>query len=204
MKPPRRWIDLSFLKLRSLRSETEANVGIHEAHISFALSGSDHERWTAFAFVDTAFDDEELDENLSSGEGVGFHQDPIASDPWIQANHPIWDPREYFLAIFELRIAQVAREWQYLVRKVEQSVKEYVCCSASSCFGILWPLTIHLERKAFFNFIAVFWAHSNPRRRCEGDGRVDSANCGILESVAGWPFRNYQGLGDLQFPERGR
>jgi hypothetical protein len=57
-KTPRRWIDLSFLKLRSASSETEGNYGIHEVHISFALSGSDHERWTAFAFVDTAFDDE--------------------------------------------------------------------------------------------------------------------------------------------------
>lgn len=61
---------------------------------------------------------------MSSYEG--FHEDPIASDPWIEANIPIWDPREYFLAIFEARIARVEKEWERLVLMVAKSIKEYV------------------------------------------------------------------------------
>lgn len=146
IKPLRQWKDLSFLELQSSTSESEIVYGIHEASISFALCGLDHWRWTAFAFADTAFDDHDLQEDLLSYNG--FQQDPIAqiSDPWILANQPIWDPREYFLTVLNVRIAQVGKEWQYLVRKVEQGIKQYVCCSACVSLEVfLQPLIIDLE-----------------------------------------------------------
>jgi hypothetical protein len=124
----RKWKDLSFLELQSSESESDIVYGIHDASISFALCGIDHWRWTAFAFVDTAFDDHDLQEDLRSYEAI--QPDPITSNLWIMANRPIWDPREYFLMAFNVRMAQVGKEWQYVVRKVEQGIKQYVCLSA--------------------------------------------------------------------------
>jgi hypothetical protein len=38
----------------------------------------------------------------------------------------IWKPRDYFLKIFEIRIYQVKSEWQQVVAKVQQSIREHV------------------------------------------------------------------------------
>jgi hypothetical protein len=123
--PPRQWTDLSFLKIQTSRSEDQKKCGIYEAQISFVICGSDNWRWVAYAFVDTDFNGEDLGDEVFSYEGV--HEDPIASDAKLDANLPIGDPREYFLMIFEIRMAQVLKEWELLVRTVERSIKRYVC-----------------------------------------------------------------------------
>jgi len=79
-------------------------------------------RWVAYAFVDTDIDGEDLGDEVFS-----YVKDPIASDGELDANLPIENPREYFLMIFEIRIAQVLKAWEYLVRTVERSIKQYVC-----------------------------------------------------------------------------
>lgn len=99
---------------------------MHEAQISFVVCGSDNRRWVGYAFVDTDSDGDDLADHNFPHEG--FHADPIASDGKLDANLPIWDPREYFLMIFEIRMAQVLKEWEYLVLTVERSIKRYVCC----------------------------------------------------------------------------
>ena len=98
---------------------------MNEAQISFIICGWANGRWVAYAFVDTDFDGKELAEETFLYEGM--HEDPIASDGELDANHPIWDPREYFLMIFEVRIAQILKEWECLVRTVERSIKNHVC-----------------------------------------------------------------------------
>jgi hypothetical protein len=121
---------LSFLKLQVPKSKDPIKkFGIHEAQISFVICGADNTRWVVYAFVDTDSDDEELeDEILSYRE---FHADPL-SDGELDANCPIWDPREYFLRIVEIRMVQVLKEWKYLARTVERSIRKYVICSVSS------------------------------------------------------------------------
>lgn len=89
------------------------------------VCGSDNLRWVAYAFVDAVpGDDEVLEEMSCSYEGV--QDDPIASDYELDANSPIWDPREYFLMIVAARMIRVLGEWEDLVRTVERSIKEYV------------------------------------------------------------------------------
>jgi hypothetical protein len=96
-----------------------------EAHISFVICGSDDDRWVAYAFDDTEFDGEDLADKISPCEG--FHPDPFSSDGEVDANFPIWNPREYFVMILDNRIAQAFKEWEGLVRAVERSIREYVC-----------------------------------------------------------------------------
>lgn len=93
-----------------------------EAHNSLVIWGTDNHRWAAYAFADTDFDDEALVDKIFPDEG--FQLDPISE---TEAKFPIWDPREYFLKVFELRIAQVLEEWEGLVRPVERSIHGYVC-----------------------------------------------------------------------------
>jgi hypothetical protein len=55
-----------------------------------------------------------------------FQEDPIASDGKVDANLPIWNPREYFLLIFQCRMGRVLLEWKRLVRWLERNIEEYV------------------------------------------------------------------------------
>jgi hypothetical protein len=112
--PPRQWMDLSFLEIPD-----QKKFIMHEAQITFLICGSDDQRWAAYAFDDTRFDEEDFGDEIFSYEGV--QDDPIARGK-IDANLPIGDPREYFLMIFDIRLAQVREEWKYLVRMVDRSI----------------------------------------------------------------------------------
>jgi hypothetical protein len=126
--PPRQWTDLSFLEIQNPRSSERILYGMHEAHVSIIICGSDFRRWIAYSFVDTKFDDKELEE---TDENLPNEEDPIAGGK-IDANNPIDDPREYFLTVFEIRVAQVAQEWDRLVRTVECSIRDHVRCVSVS------------------------------------------------------------------------
>jgi hypothetical protein len=132
INPPRQWTDLSFLRIQPPKSQDQREYGMHEAQISVVICGSDNWRWAGYAFIDTSFESEDLGDGIFSYEDV--HEDPIASNSELHADLPIWDPREYFLTILEIRVTQVRKELEYLVRAVERSVKQNVC----------WlPLSIH-------------------------------------------------------------
>ena len=120
----RHWIDLSFL-LNTGDSQGEEVYGIYESNVAFVCCGSDNQRWTGYSFVDGHPDsvEEELGELISPGKGL--HHDPI-SDGMLPADKPLWDPREYFLKIYTIRIVQVRDAWEPLVRKTEIRIKEYV------------------------------------------------------------------------------
>jgi hypothetical protein len=53
--------------------------------------------------------------------------DPLAAGQ-INAHEPIWTPREYFLKVFQVRMHQILREWNYIADKVDEGVKQYVQC----------------------------------------------------------------------------
>jgi len=125
--PLRQSRDVSFLNWNS-----SGSFGfLYEAQISCLVAGSDEWRWVAYCFVDTYFDaPEEAKETVLS-----YHLDSVADegvrmDPFtygiVKADEPIQKPKEYFLMVFRIRINQVKREWQQLVAKVQQSIREYV------------------------------------------------------------------------------
>ena len=125
--PLRQSHDVSFLSWKSCGSPGF----LYEAQISCVVAGSDEWRWVAYCFVDTYFDAaEEAKESVLS-----YHEDSLAdegmrADPFTfgitNADNPIQKPKEYFLMVFRIRIDQVKREWQQVVAKVQQSIREYV------------------------------------------------------------------------------
>lgn len=94
--------------------------GLCEAQFSLVICGWNNRRITAYAFDDIDFDSNSFEEDLGE-ENLDLHGDPIASEAIVDANNPIWDPRLYFLTIFELRIARVQKEWERVVQAVSSS-----------------------------------------------------------------------------------
>ena len=134
----RRCEDVSFLDWKN----PDRSGYLHEAQISCVVAGRDIWRWVAYCFVDTYFD--------PVGEGkesaLQYHKDSLGDqcvlmDPLTygvnRADDPIQDPKEYFLTVFRIRLAQVKREWQQVVEKVKQSIREYEqvgsLCSHPGC-----------------------------------------------------------------------
>ena len=122
-KPQRNWTDLSFLKIDTsdLQDQEPKEVwGIHQAQTSCVVTGSDDYRWVGYGFVDT-----EIDGFLTdlSKDDLGFDQITAGK---LEANISISKPRDYWLKVFEIRIEQVRKEWEYLIYKVQRSVNRYV------------------------------------------------------------------------------
>lgn len=119
--------DVSFLNWKS----SGPSDFLYEAQISCLVAGSDESRWVAYGFVDTYFDAaDEAKETVEayhedSIKDGGMHADPLTFGV-IDAEKTVSTPREYFLSVFRIRIAQVKREWEQVVGKVQQSVREYV------------------------------------------------------------------------------
>lgn len=147
-KPSRNWIDLSFLQLHVPDAGDDYIYGVFDAQITLVICGSDNFRWVAYAFDDTYFGNdaedmengEDDDDTSSETEGDNyleaeldpyktFQGDPIASpsNDGLDANKPLWDPREYFLTICNFRMAVIRNEWQNIVRALERSIKGGVC-----------------------------------------------------------------------------
>ncbi|KAF2740543.1 hypothetical protein EJ04DRAFT_559065 [Polyplosphaeria fusca] len=125
----RGWTDLSFLRIPSQLGQNDCKYGIHEAHISLCIYGKDRTRWSAFAFVDTSFNnvskDDQADEDDDQDDLDEYNEDPIASDgdgDEVPVDRPIWCPREYFLRNVDCRARQVLEEWRNLIRKVGKGV----------------------------------------------------------------------------------
>jgi hypothetical protein len=122
-KPPRQWTDLSFLKLDTPKPQRQVSGvvwGIHEATISYVITGSDNWRWIGYAFVDTKLDG--LLTDLSEDD-LSF--DRVAAGE-IYAKSPLWRPRDHWVKVLDIRIEQARKEWEYLVYKLEFAVNHYV------------------------------------------------------------------------------
>jgi hypothetical protein len=127
-RPLRQSRDVSFLDWTS----SGPSSFLYEAQISSLVVGTDETRWTAYSFVDNYFDvDGEGKETVTS-----YHEDSLdveggmLMDPLTlgtsAADTPIWNPKGYFLMVFRVRLNQVKCEWQKLVRKIKESIREYV------------------------------------------------------------------------------
>ena len=119
------WIDLSFLQTEAQKWQGQKTYGIHQAHISLVIHGLNNRRWVTYTFDNNSFDDKDLEDQTDPYEG--FQEDPIASNGGVDANLPIWDPREYFLLMFKTRMSQVLMEWRNLVLWIERCIEGYVC-----------------------------------------------------------------------------
>lgn len=81
-------------------------------------------------FVDSDSEEEDSgnedsnDEDADVDEENDFLEDPIISDASV--SHPIGNPREYFLRVFEVRSAEIFEEWAYIVYWLEESIRQRV------------------------------------------------------------------------------
>jgi len=95
-----------------------------EEHFSFVICGIREKRWGAYAFdTDSGYD---LHDKIDCG---GQHLDPIGSclsvDD-VDAELPIWNPREYFLNVVARRVTRAADAWEGLLRAIERRIKNHV------------------------------------------------------------------------------
>ncbi|KAJ4344545.1 uncharacterized protein N0V89_012289 [Didymosphaeria variabile] len=117
-EPHREGKDMSFLANSKASSYNWTTARIEPAHISITVCGVADRRWKAYAFVDG-------DEEMSEGEfDYGTVVPDMLTDRDTDANCPIWNPREYFLLVVLIRLDQVAREWESLIRKIVRGVRE--------------------------------------------------------------------------------
>jgi hypothetical protein len=119
--------DVSFLNWE----DSGSSDFLYEAQIFCLVAGSDESRWVAYGFVDTYFDAaDEAKETVEayhedSIKDGGMHADPLTFGV-MDAEKAKPKPREYFLSVFRIRIAQVKSELEQVVAKVQQSIREYV------------------------------------------------------------------------------
>lgn len=155
-KPPRKLIDISFLNIPKRQVDAkfivhEAQISLvicgsdETRWVGYAFVDTDfnaHDCSCGY-YEQSNRDQQEEESGDRNGreheeeEDVGdedtdelqFNEDPIASDRRgndVGTDHPIWNPREYFLRNVDFRMSQVLKEWIHLIRTVEASVEEWV------------------------------------------------------------------------------
>ena len=134
LKPLRQSWELPFLSQpRNASAAINNPYCLYEAQISVGVTGIDHWVWNAYGLVDTYFGSNESLDGYDELKARLGRPDPLAAGK-IDADLPIWTPREYFFKVIEIRMNQVRREWNTIVDKVESDVKQYVQCTVFSSF----------------------------------------------------------------------
>jgi len=185
-----KWTDVSFLNRSVSDVKGQETYGIYRAHISLVISGPSDWRWVAYCFDSHGFDDEDSDaedseddeseDGDSEDNGLQDGDCPFLEDPMAQvdANQPIYDPREYFLLVFQSRITRIVEEWKFLVRWTERHISAYVCSFSFVSFCEYLQskqlLTSPSARSRFFYFIPGNGKHRISAKRREGELRLDS------------------------------
>jgi len=139
--------DLSILSEDSPAFQEQPKPYLHSAHFSFRLIGTNRRNWTAYAFArgerddlvpdpeepdedGELVDDDECDED-DDGTFAPQIEDLIASAteldmPVIRADVPIFDPRVYFLVIFQHWAVRIAKEWTDVVDLLQRDIQNHV------------------------------------------------------------------------------
>ena len=118
----------------SREAHTPESTGIsdcvYEAHVSITITGIDQSVWVAYGVVDTYFDttQDSVDVYHQLKGAYRGRADPLGCG-LLDADQPIWTPREYFLKVVKIRIQDVVREWSGIVRRMQMEIKQYVCAS---------------------------------------------------------------------------
>lgn len=176
---------MSFLKLQKDKLQ---HYGLFEAQISFVIVGSDNYQWDGYCF---ASDDEE---DLLEEDNDAIRMDPIFGnwDSCIHdANRPIWDPRKYFLAVFESRMSQILAEFERLVRMVAKNINQYV--GSRLCFLSKYPEKRKKILKPSGKFRPPYFVTTpaRPGTRCKGRFRESSPNNALAAPIDQYPFKIY-------------
>jgi hypothetical protein len=138
--------ELILLTRENTESDGQENYYLYAMHMACVTSGFGEWQWTNWTFEDTVHgveEDDEVDDGEVGAESGGaeavadqvINEDPIVCG--LDANNPIWRPRQYFLKAFEIRIKNVRREWDALVQRLEIDRKEYVCFPSYNIWIIL-------------------------------------------------------------------
>jgi len=98
------------------------------------IHGYSNRNWEVHSFEINDFDQDDQDdedpeeEDPEDLEDEDFQDDPNASYKGeVEANIPIWDPRQYFLRIFNVRSNHTLLSSRHLVQWLERSIENYVC-----------------------------------------------------------------------------
>ncbi|KEF60827.1 uncharacterized protein A1O9_02389 [Exophiala aquamarina CBS 119918] len=119
--------DVSFLYWDANDS---AHYSLYEAQISCTITGLDEECWTAYCFIDTWFDTTDRKESVVRyrkdfvDSGELYRPDPLTRG-LTTTDTDVMDPREYFLMVLRVRLAQATSEWQRLIENVDQSERRF-------------------------------------------------------------------------------
>lgn len=102
---------------------------LYEAHVTCVIAGFHDWCWTATCFVDTYYDDyvdrecvDDYHEHAENPQGMASDA-PTLGD--LEADLPIWNPREYFLLVVCSRLKRVKYEWQSTIKQVRESFRRY-------------------------------------------------------------------------------
>jgi len=125
-EPLRQSRELPFLsRPMNASKSTGEHYCLYEAQISVTVTGIDDWVWTVYGIVDTYFESRETTEGYGALEGrLRGRPDPLAAEQ-LNADQPIWTPREYFLKVFEIRLNRVLKEWDKIACMVEEEIKRY-------------------------------------------------------------------------------
>ncbi|KAH4818761.1 hypothetical protein HBH61_036980 [Parastagonospora nodorum] len=125
--------DLSFLSQALPSTFNEEPLELIQAQISIVLCGTSETRYTVYCFEDNDHDDDrEMGDDEFSEDG--FQADQIAKGE-IDANQPIWNPREYILVTLLERITQVAKEWARVVHVIDSASARFACGRTTASKG---------------------------------------------------------------------
>ena len=108
----------------------EDNAGnyVYEAQVSCLITGLDHDSWMAYLFLDTYYQGAkscESVEHYHSEHSIHFRADPLTAGA-VDSNRPVWEPREYFLTVYESRLTQVKHALENLVSRLLLKLAPYV------------------------------------------------------------------------------
>ncbi|KAH8693435.1 hypothetical protein GQ44DRAFT_733889 [Phaeosphaeriaceae sp. PMI808] len=122
VKPHRECEDISFLISNESTKPDKNILYIHKPHFAFTICGVSDCRWVAYAFVDTDFDPNKAVHNFNFDYNT-INEDQIAADGGVNANHPFFNPQEYFLFIVSTRLRQAVDEWKRLIGEIERGMR---------------------------------------------------------------------------------
>jgi len=110
------WKDVSFLHSTS----SAGRKFLCRAHFSLVIFGLSDKLWDGYAL-----DKNYLDSKDSENGECQFHADPISLDE-LDADMPLWNQRQYFLAVFARQIHRAHEELRKVLEWVEVNIRSYV------------------------------------------------------------------------------
>ncbi len=126
-------LDVSFLHCGATDLRSDNDYRIYNKRFSFTICGSDHRRWTGYAFDETKSNHkmEERSEDDGQEDPIASGSDVYGSSFFVHPDNPLDDPRAYFLVVLEIHLAEVLKDWKSLVLWVASSIEDQVDISSS-------------------------------------------------------------------------